>query len=101
HPRQLQIQIHRPAMHQHGGHAQADVLQAVDQVVARLGHGGEILEESILVDTRVVFPHRAPVSVASLSNIEKDFGERVLFDKINLTIYENERIGLIGANGSG
>src|SRR3954454_4849714 len=41
------------------------------------------------------------MSVASLSNIEKDFGERVLFDKINLTIYENERIGLIGANGSG
>jgi ATP-binding cassette subfamily F protein 3 len=41
------------------------------------------------------------VSIASLSNIEKDFGERLLFDKINLTIYERERIGLIGANGSG
>jgi ATP-binding cassette subfamily F protein 3 len=41
------------------------------------------------------------VSIASLSSIEKDFGERVLFDKINLTIYERERIGLIGANGSG
>ena len=41
------------------------------------------------------------MSVASLSNIEKDFGERLLFDKINLTIYEGERIGLIGANGSG
>src|SRR5215212_8489054 len=60
-----------------------------------------ILEQSILIDTPAVLPHRAPVSVASLSNIEKDFGERVLFDKINLTIYENERIGLIGANGSG
>ncbi len=41
------------------------------------------------------------MSIASLSNIEKDFGERMLFDRINLTIYEGERIGLIGANGSG
>src|SRR3954471_16012350 len=41
------------------------------------------------------------MSVASLSNVEKDFGERLLFDKISLTIYEGERIGLIGDNGSG
>ncbi|HEV8607235.1 MAG TPA: ABC-F family ATP-binding cassette domain-containing protein [Tepidisphaeraceae bacterium] len=41
------------------------------------------------------------MAVASLSNIEKDFGERILFDKVNLTVYEQERIGLIGANGSG
>jgi len=41
------------------------------------------------------------MSVVSLSNIEKDFGERPIFDKINLTIYEGERIGLIGDNGSG
>jgi len=41
------------------------------------------------------------MSVVSLSNIEKDFGERLIFDKINLTIYEGERIGLIGDNGSG
>src|SRR3954466_5010950 len=41
------------------------------------------------------------MAVASLSSIEKDFGERTLFDKINLTVYEQERIGLIGANGSG
>src|SRR5881392_2627559 len=40
------------------------------------------------------------MAVASLSGIEKDFGERVLFDKITLTVYEQERIGLIGANGS-
>src|SRR5437762_7153641 len=44
---------------------------------------------------------RLAMSVASLSNIEKDFGERLLFDKISLTIYQRERIGLIGANGSG
>src|ERR1051325_7361341 len=41
------------------------------------------------------------MSIASHSNIEKDFGERLLFDHINLTIYEGERIGLIGDNGSG
>jgi ATP-binding cassette subfamily F protein 3 len=41
------------------------------------------------------------MSIAALSNIEKTFGKRVIFDKLNVTIYEGERIGLIGANGAG
>src|SRR5882757_4276874 len=41
------------------------------------------------------------MSLVTLSNIEKSFGRRVLFDKASLTIYPNERIGLIGDNGSG
>jgi ATP-binding cassette, subfamily F, member 3 len=41
------------------------------------------------------------MAVATLDNIEKTFGKRVLFDHLSLTIYEGERIGLIGANGSG
>jgi hypothetical protein len=34
HPRQLQIDIDGPAMHQHRSDAQADVLKPVDQVIA-------------------------------------------------------------------
>ncbi len=41
------------------------------------------------------------MAVAALANIEKTFGKRVLFDKLSLTIYPGERIGLIGDNGSG
>ena len=41
------------------------------------------------------------MSVATLSNIEKTFGKRVLFDKLSLNIEQGERIGFIGANGSG
>ena len=41
------------------------------------------------------------MSVATLSEIEKTFGKRVLFDKLNLNIEQGERIGFIGANGSG
>jgi ATP-binding cassette subfamily F protein 3 len=41
------------------------------------------------------------MSVASLSNIEKDFGERLLFDKINLTIYEQRAHRPDRRNGSG
>jgi GTPase SAR1 family protein len=41
------------------------------------------------------------MSIATLTNIEKNFGRRVLFDKLNLTVYRGERIGLLGDNGSG
>src|SRR3954465_9336295 len=41
------------------------------------------------------------MAVATLSQIEKSFGQRIIFDKLDLTVYEGERIGLIGANGSG
>jgi ATP-binding cassette subfamily F protein 3 len=41
------------------------------------------------------------MSVAALQNIEKSFGQRVLFDKLHLNVERGERIGLIGANGSG
>jgi len=41
------------------------------------------------------------MSLVTLSNVEKSFGRRVLLDKASLTIYPNERIGLIGDNGSG
>ena len=39
--------------------------------------------------------------IATLTNIEKTFGQRVLFEKLNLNVYRGERIGLIGDNGAG
>jgi ATP-binding cassette subfamily F protein 3 len=44
---------------------------------------------------------QATVSVVAITNLEKTFGQRVLFDKLWLNIEQGERIGLIGANGSG
>ena len=41
------------------------------------------------------------VSIATLSNIEKTFGKRVIFDKLSLNVERGERIGFIGSNGSG
>jgi len=41
------------------------------------------------------------MSLAALSKIEKTFGRRVLFDKLDFTIDRGERVGLIGDNGSG
>ena len=41
------------------------------------------------------------MALAQLTNIEKTFGKRVLFDKLSLTVYPGERIGFIGANGAG
>lgn len=39
--------------------------------------------------------------LATLTNIDKSFGDRILLDHANLNIERGERIGLIGANGSG
>ncbi|HSI34602.1 MAG TPA: ABC-F family ATP-binding cassette domain-containing protein [Tepidisphaeraceae bacterium] len=39
--------------------------------------------------------------IATLTHIEKTFGQRTLFDKLNLNVYRGERIGLIGDNGAG
>src|SRR5688572_16950657 len=41
------------------------------------------------------------MAIASLSNVEKHFGRKVLFEKLDLAIYEGERVGFIGDNGSG
>ena len=39
--------------------------------------------------------------LASLNNVTLDFGSRTLLDSVNWSIFENERIGLIGYNGTG
>ncbi len=41
------------------------------------------------------------MAIASLSNVEKHFGKKVLFEKMELAIFEGERVGFIGDNGSG
>src|SRR5699024_7574386 len=37
----------------------------------------------------------------TLENIDKSFGEKLLFSNINTIIREDDRIGLVGANGTG
>src|SRR4051812_3332899 len=39
--------------------------------------------------------------IASISKIEKTFGQRVLFDQLDFIIDRGERVGLIGDNGAG
>jgi len=41
------------------------------------------------------------MAVVSLSKVEKHFGSKVLFENLDLQIYEGERVGFIGANGAG
>ena len=41
------------------------------------------------------------MSLATLSNIEKTFGKRVIFEGLNLNVEQGERLGFIGSNGAG
>ncbi|WP_010240022.1 ABC-F family ATP-binding cassette domain-containing protein [Clostridium arbusti] len=41
------------------------------------------------------------MNLISLENINKSYGEKVLFDDISLGISEGQKIGLIGVNGTG
>lgn len=41
------------------------------------------------------------MSILSVEELTKSYGEKVLFDKVSFTIAERQRIGLIGVNGTG
>lgn len=41
------------------------------------------------------------MAIATLNNIEKTFGRRIMFDQLGFSIDRGERVGLIGDNGSG
>src|SRR5437762_11663878 len=44
---------------------------------------------------------RHVMPIALLTNIEKTFGRRTLFEGLNFAVERGERVGLIGVNGSG
>lgn len=39
--------------------------------------------------------------LVNTSNLKKEFGTRVLFDKVSFSIENNDKIGFVGANGTG
>ena len=41
------------------------------------------------------------MSLLTISNLEKTFGQRTIFHQASLTLYPGERVGFIGANGAG
>jgi ATP-binding cassette subfamily F protein 3 len=45
--------------------------------------------------------HSAPVSLVVLDEVTLFFGDRMIFDNVNLRLGHGDRLGLIGPNGSG
>ena len=41
------------------------------------------------------------MNLFTLSDVKKEFGERVLFSAVSFSIGDSDKIGLIGANGTG
>ena len=41
------------------------------------------------------------MALLSVSNLEWSIGDRVLLDGVNLTLEDNEHVGIVGRNGTG
>ena len=41
------------------------------------------------------------MNILNIENLTKGYGDKILFDKVNLGINEGDKIGIIGVNGSG
>ena len=41
------------------------------------------------------------MAIATFRNVHKSFGGQIVFDNLNLQIHPSEKVGMIGANGSG
>jgi ATP-binding cassette subfamily F protein 3 len=41
------------------------------------------------------------MAIVTLTELHKSFGSDIVFDKLNLQIFEKEKVGMVGANGSG
>ena len=39
--------------------------------------------------------------LVQLKNLTKSFGSQTVLDKINLTVNEKDRLGIVGVNGAG
>src|SRR3989338_626027 len=39
--------------------------------------------------------------MVTITNLSKNFDQRMLLDKVSISIYRNEKIGLTGPNGTG
>jgi len=41
------------------------------------------------------------MAIVTLCDIHKSFGSEIVFDKLNLQLYQGEKVGMVGVNGSG
>ena len=44
---------------------------------------------------------RSPLKIISCKNVDKSFGENVVFKNLNFTVERTQKIGLVGSNGAG
>ena len=58
-------------------------------------------QEKKTVHFNFVQPPRTGDIVVNLEGISKSFGEKCIYDKLDLTMYRGEKIALVGPNGAG
>ncbi len=61
----------------------------------------QVPQEKKTVHFNFVQPPRTGDAVASLSGVTKHFGEKHVYDGLDLTLYRGEKVALVGPNGAG
>ncbi|RNM32293.1 ATP-binding cassette domain-containing protein, partial [Slackia isoflavoniconvertens] len=61
----------------------------------------QVPQEKKTVHFNFVQPPRTGDAVASLAGITKHFGEKHVYDGLDLTLYRGEKVALVGPNGAG
>jgi ATP-binding cassette subfamily F protein uup len=56
---------------------------------------------NLIWQANLVYTGESIMQILSVENLSKEYGEKVLFNHISFHIAEQERIGLIGVNGTG
>ncbi|MBN1655809.1 MAG: ABC-F family ATP-binding cassette domain-containing protein [Deltaproteobacteria bacterium] len=83
--------------------AQATKARAVQSRIKALQRMESVETYQTRRSMRFCFPpsERSGQDVLTLNEVSKRYGDNVVLDKLNLTVYRGEKIGIIGVNGAG
>ncbi len=71
------------------------------KMLAKMEPVAAIVDDSVMPFKWPPVAHRLSPPIVSLEKVSVGYGERVVLSKLNLTLSNDDRIGLLGSNGNG